>query len=57
MGYVTGTSAQSPKAIGRVAAETAYRYLNGEPVDPYISLSSTSITKDNLAEYEIDGWQ
>ena len=57
MGYVTGTSAQSPKAIGRVAAETAYRYLNGEPVDPYISLSSTFITKDNLAEYEIDGWQ
>ncbi|MBE5978367.1 MAG: sugar ABC transporter substrate-binding protein [Paenibacillaceae bacterium] len=57
MGYVTGTSAQSPKSIGRVAAETAYQYLNGEPVDPYISLSSTLITKDNLAEYEIDGWQ
>ena len=57
MGYVTGTSAQSPKSIGRVAAETAYQYLNGEPVDPYISLSSTLITRDNLADYEIDGWQ
>lgn len=57
MGYVTGTSAQSPKSIGRVAAETAYRYLAGEPVDPYISLPSTLITKDNLDNYEIDGWQ
>lgn len=57
MGYVTGTSAQSPKSIGRVAAETAYRYLAGEPVDKYISLPSTLITKDNLDRYEIDGWQ
>ncbi len=57
MGYVTGTSAQSPKSIGRVAAETAYRFLNGEPVDKYISLPSTLITKDNLNNYEIDGWQ
>lgn len=57
MGYVTGTSAQSPKSIGRVAAETAYRYLAGEPVEQYISLPSTLITKDNLDNYEIDGWQ
>ncbi|WP_077609221.1 sugar ABC transporter substrate-binding protein [Clostridium sp. Marseille-P2415] len=57
MGYVTGTSAQSPKSIGRVAAETAYRYLAGEPVDQYISLPSTLITRDNLKNYEIDGWQ
>lgn len=57
MGYVTGTSAQSPKSIGRVAAETAYRYLAGELVEKYISLPSTLITKDNLDNYEIDGWQ
>ncbi|MGL6219805.1 MAG: sugar ABC transporter substrate-binding protein [Lacrimispora sphenoides] len=57
MGYVTGTSAQSPKSIGRVAAETAYGYLAGEPVEKYISLPSTLITKDNLDNYEIDGWQ
>ncbi|WP_408610344.1 sugar ABC transporter substrate-binding protein [Lacrimispora sphenoides] len=57
MGYVTGTSAQSPKSIGRVAAETAYRYLAGEPVEKYISLPTTLITKDNLDNYEIDGWQ
>lgn len=57
MGYVTGTSAQSPRSIGRVAAETAYRYLAGEPVEKYISLPSTLITKDNLDQFEIDGWQ
>lgn len=57
MGYVTGTSAQSPKSIGRAAAETAYRYLAGESVEKYISLPSTLITKDNLDNYEIDGWQ
>lgn len=57
MGYVTGTSAQSPKSIGRVAADTAYRYLAGEPVDKYIKLPCTLITGDNLANYEIDGWQ
>lgn len=57
VGYVTGTSAQSPRDIGKVAAETAYRYLDGEQVDQYISLPSTFITKDNLDEFEIDGWQ
>lgn len=56
-GYVTGTSAQSPKSIGRTAAETAYSYLEGKPVEKYISLPSTFITRDNLDQYEIDGWQ
>ena len=57
VGYVTGTSAQSPRSIGRKAAETAYRYLDGETVEKYISLPSTMITRDNLHEFEIDGWQ
>lgn len=57
VGYVTGTSAQSPKSIGRTAAETAYSYLEGEKVEQYISLPSTLITRDNLDQFEIDGWQ
>lgn len=56
-GYVTGTSAQSPKSIGRAAAETAYEYLNGNEVEKYINLPSTFITKDNLHQYELNGWQ
>lgn len=57
LGYVTGTSAQSPKTIGTVAAETAYRYLSGEEVEPYISIEPYLITRDNLHEYEINEWQ
>ena len=56
-GFVTGTSCQSPKSLGRTAGETAYAYLNGEKVSKYISLPSKLITKENLHEYEINGWQ
>lgn len=57
LGYVTATSVQSPKTIGRVAAETAYQYLDGQKVDPYISIEPTLITRENLGDYEINGWQ
>lgn len=57
MGYVTGTSAQSPRLIGKQAAETAYQYLAGNQVSHYISLPSELITKENLNQYEINGWQ
>lgn len=56
-GYVTGTSCQSPKNLGRTAGETAYAYLNGENVPKYRALPSKLITKENLYEYEINGWQ
>lgn len=56
-GYVTGTSCQSPKNLGRTAGETAYAYLNGEEVPKYRALPSNLITKENLYEYEINGWQ
>lgn len=57
LGYVTGTSSQSPETIGKMAAETAYRALRGEAVESYIKLPSTLITKENLSSYDIDGWQ
>ncbi len=57
LGYVTGTSAQSPKTIGTVAAETAYQYLEGQEVPSYISIEPHLITKENLREYEVNGWQ
>ena len=57
LGYVTATSMQSPITIGRVAAETAYQYLDGQKVDPYISIEPTLITSENLGDYEINGWQ
>ncbi len=57
LGYVTGTSAQSPKTIGTVAAETAYSYLAGNKVEEYISILPSMVTKENLSEYSINGWQ
>lgn len=57
LGYVTGTSAQSPETIGRVAAEIAYDYLSGEQVPEYLSIEPYMITRDNLDEYEVNGWQ
>ncbi len=56
IGFVTGTSAQSPKTIGTVAAETAYSYLAGNEVEEYISILPSMVTKENLSEYSINGW-
>lgn len=57
LGYVSGTSAQSPKTIGEVAAQIAYDYLSGKKVEPYISIEPYMITRENLGDYEINGWQ
>lgn len=57
LGYVSGTSSQSPKTIGKVAAEIAYDYLAGKEVERYISIEPHMITRENLDEYEVNGWQ
>lgn len=57
IGYVTATSMQSPKRIGTTAAETAYQYLDGEEVEPYISIEPVLITGENVTDFEINGWQ
>lgn len=57
LGQVSGTSAQSPKTIGKVAAKTVYDYLNGIEIDPYISIEPYMINRENLELYEINSWQ
>lgn len=57
LGYVTGTAAQSPKTIAEVAADTAYRYLNGEEVQKYICIDPYLISRRNLNAFEINSWQ
>lgn len=57
LGYVTGTSSQSPETIGKMATEMAYRALRGESVEKYVKLPSRLITRENLKNYDIDGWQ
>lgn len=56
-GYLEGTSAQAPSVIGRIAAEVAYSYLNGEEIEEFIVVPVTLITKDNLDEFTVNGWQ
>lgn len=56
LGLVTGTSGQDPRQIGQVAAETAYKCLEGKKVDKYISITPYMITQENLDDYEITGW-
>lgn len=57
LGYVTGTSAQSPQSIGIMAALTAYDYLAGQEIEPYTSIEPYMINRENLENYEIDVWQ
>lgn len=57
LGNVTGTSAQSPRSIGIMAAETAYTYLNGGEIEPYTSIEPYMINQENLDQYEVDVWQ
>ena len=57
LGYVTGTSSQSPETIGKMATDMAYQELRGEKVKKYVKLPSRLITRENLINYDIDGWQ
>lgn len=56
-GKLTGTAAQSPKGIGKTAAEIAYKILAGEKVEKDTKVPVTLITKDNVDQFGTDGWQ
>lgn len=56
-GFLEGSSAQFPIEIGNIAAETAYRYLNGELIESNIIVPVKLITQENLVEYDMAGWQ
>lgn len=57
LGYVTGTSSQSPITMGKKAAQLAYDILEGKQAESYIKLPSELITEETLWKYDIDGWQ
>lgn len=48
LGKLTATAAQYPKEIGKIAAESAYKYLMGEHVAHEIKVNVKLITKENL---------
>lgn len=56
-GQMAGTAAQSPKTIGQLSIEAAYKLLAGEEVEANVSVPTFMINADNVDEYGTDGWQ
>ena len=56
-GLMTGSSAQSPREIGRIAVELMYDYLDGKSVPPNQYVQVTLITRDNVDEFPVNLWQ
>lgn len=57
-GHMTATAEQSPRRIGRIAAERAYLLLAGEPLEePYIELTTHLLTQENLLPEDIGRWE
>jgi len=55
-GFMQATAGQSPRQIGRLAAQTAYRLLAGEQTETIIKLPTRLITRENVASSNQDGW-
>ena len=55
-GRMTATSAQSPRKIGRIAAQQAYRLLDGEHIESFIQLPTNLISAENIASFNIESW-
>lgn len=54
---LTGSAAQYPLLLGDKAVEVAYQLMNHQEIEKEIILPITLITKDNLDEFDIAGWQ
>ncbi|MCI6629917.1 MAG: sugar ABC transporter substrate-binding protein [Lachnospiraceae bacterium] len=56
-GYIEGSSAQQPMVIAATACDMAYDYLAGKEVDPYVVVPVTMITRSNIDQFDLAGWQ
>jgi ribose transport system substrate-binding protein len=56
-GTMEATAAQSPINIGKQTISTAYKLLAGETVEKDIDVPVFLITKNNVSQYGVDGWQ
>lgn len=52
-----GTASQSPIQMGKKAAYVAYRLYENKIVDEKIVIDTELITKENVSEYSLSGWQ
>lgn len=53
---MTATAGQSPRQIGRIASDRAYRIFAGEPVEKIIKLPTRLLCAENISAADIDGW-
>lgn len=53
---MTATAGQSPRRIGKIAADMAYKIFNGEQVEKIIKLQTKLISAENIDASDIESW-
>ncbi len=56
-GYMEGSSAQQPLVIAQQALSMAYDYMDEKEVENLVIVPVTMITRDNVDEFDLAGWQ
>ncbi len=56
-GYMEGSCAQQPLLIAQEALKMAYDYLDGKEVEKLVIVPVTMITRDNIDQFDLAGWQ
>jgi len=56
-GLMEGSGAQSPANIGSISVEYAYKHLAGETVEELVYVPTFIINKENIGEFNVEGWQ
>lgn len=54
---IEGTGAQSPVSIAEKSVDIMYKIMKGEQVDERYPVETFLITRDNVGNFGIDGWQ
>ena len=53
---MTATAGQSPRQIGKIAADCAYKIFNGESVEKIIKLPTKLLSAENISAADLDSW-
>lgn len=53
---MTATAGQSPRQIGKIAADRAYKVLAGEQVEKIIKLPTKLLSAENISAADLESW-
>ena len=53
---MTATAGQSPRQIGKIAADCAYKIFSGEPVEKIIKLPTKLLSAENISAADLESW-